>query len=389
RLASLNEDGDPSADGLAPASYKQYVEVSRKLLKVERQTAVQLRNQRRISDELLRELEHELDLSESKFAKRGSTTRSHPPSRFGDAAPPRGGRRNNRRRRCFTSIRAEFLHYIGSQRNHRSYIARIQRQHQRITLLGQLAELGNILLRHAQLHSLEAAGFVNRFGHFAQALCRGRRDRENGLGLAFGNVDLLLAVRFRLLDHLLLLTLRGVDRSIAHALGLQNHGTLLAFGAHLLFHGGQNIFRRRDVLDLITQHFYAPRITRLVEFADHRDVDMHALFEGAVQIDLSNLAAKRGLRQLRDREHVARNAVAGPRRVQHFQVKDPINADLYVVTRDTNLLGNVQGRFFQRVPVTDHIHKWSENVKTRPQNLLEFAQALDDVCILLRHDYRG
>ena len=67
RLASLNEDG---ADGLAPMFYKQYVEVSRKLLKIERQTAVQLRNQRRISDELLRELERELDLSESKFAKR-------------------------------------------------------------------------------------------------------------------------------------------------------------------------------------------------------------------------------------------------------------------------------------------------------------------------------
>jgi hypothetical protein len=37
---------------------------------IERQTAVQLRNQRRISDELLRELERELDLSESKFARR-------------------------------------------------------------------------------------------------------------------------------------------------------------------------------------------------------------------------------------------------------------------------------------------------------------------------------
>ncbi|HZR66978.1 MAG TPA: Na+/H+ antiporter [Terriglobales bacterium] len=74
RLASLNEDGGADgkpADGLAPAFYKQYVEVTRKLLKVERQTAVRLRNQRRISDELLRDLERELDLSESKFAKRG------------------------------------------------------------------------------------------------------------------------------------------------------------------------------------------------------------------------------------------------------------------------------------------------------------------------------
>jgi len=70
RLASLNEDDSSPADDLAPMFYRQYVEVSRKLLKVERQTAVQLRNQRRISDEVLRELERELDLSESKLAKR-------------------------------------------------------------------------------------------------------------------------------------------------------------------------------------------------------------------------------------------------------------------------------------------------------------------------------
>ena len=68
RLASLNEES--SIDGLAaPMSYNQYLEVNRELLRIERQTAIQLRNERRISDELLRELEHELDLSESKFAK--------------------------------------------------------------------------------------------------------------------------------------------------------------------------------------------------------------------------------------------------------------------------------------------------------------------------------
>lgn len=67
RLDSLNED--IGAGGSARTFYKNYVEVSRKLLKIERQSAVQLRNERRISDELLRELEHELDLSESKLAK--------------------------------------------------------------------------------------------------------------------------------------------------------------------------------------------------------------------------------------------------------------------------------------------------------------------------------
>jgi Na+/H+ antiporter len=68
RLASLSEDESLSGDGVGPEFHKQYVEVSRTLLKVERQTAVQLRNERRISDELLRELERELDLTESKFA---------------------------------------------------------------------------------------------------------------------------------------------------------------------------------------------------------------------------------------------------------------------------------------------------------------------------------
>jgi Na+/H+ antiporter len=68
RLASLSEDMTLSADGVRPGFHKQYVDVSRKLLKVERQTAVRLRNERRISDELLRELEHELDLTDSKFA---------------------------------------------------------------------------------------------------------------------------------------------------------------------------------------------------------------------------------------------------------------------------------------------------------------------------------
>jgi CPA1 family monovalent cation:H+ antiporter len=68
RLASWSEAGTLSGDGIGAEFHKQYVEVSRKLLDIERQTAVRLRNQRRISDELLRELERELDLTDSKFA---------------------------------------------------------------------------------------------------------------------------------------------------------------------------------------------------------------------------------------------------------------------------------------------------------------------------------
>jgi len=37
------------------------------LLKIERETAIQLRNRRRIGDDLLRQIEHELDLTEARL----------------------------------------------------------------------------------------------------------------------------------------------------------------------------------------------------------------------------------------------------------------------------------------------------------------------------------
>jgi len=67
RLATLGEDGSDSEDGIHADFYKRFIDVSRELLRVQRRTAVQLRNQRRIGDELLRELEHELDLDEARL----------------------------------------------------------------------------------------------------------------------------------------------------------------------------------------------------------------------------------------------------------------------------------------------------------------------------------
>lgn len=67
RLATLVEEGGSNADGADPTFYKRFNDLSRELLRVERETAVQLRDQRRISDELLREIEHELDLGEARL----------------------------------------------------------------------------------------------------------------------------------------------------------------------------------------------------------------------------------------------------------------------------------------------------------------------------------
>jgi monovalent cation/hydrogen antiporter len=47
--------------------YFRYLDLSRTLLEVERKAALRLRDEGRITDEALREMEHELDLSEARF----------------------------------------------------------------------------------------------------------------------------------------------------------------------------------------------------------------------------------------------------------------------------------------------------------------------------------
>lgn len=69
RIASLDEDED-AASRSGSHSYHRHNQLSGAALGVERQVAVQLRNQRRISDELLRALEYELDLSETRLLAR-------------------------------------------------------------------------------------------------------------------------------------------------------------------------------------------------------------------------------------------------------------------------------------------------------------------------------
>src|SRR5215470_14863799 len=68
RLATLREE---EAD-VRSARHRRFVELSRELLQVERRTAIRLRNEGRINDELLRQLERELDLAESRFLEGGA-----------------------------------------------------------------------------------------------------------------------------------------------------------------------------------------------------------------------------------------------------------------------------------------------------------------------------
>jgi CPA1 family monovalent cation:H+ antiporter len=67
RLASLTKEGN-EGDAMSNRELQRYRTIVGELLPLERKTAVRLRNEGRINDEVLRKIEHELDLSESRLA---------------------------------------------------------------------------------------------------------------------------------------------------------------------------------------------------------------------------------------------------------------------------------------------------------------------------------
>jgi NhaP-type Na+/H+ or K+/H+ antiporter len=66
RLASVSGDARDE-DKVHAEHYLQYMDLSRELLAFERQAALGLRDEGRITDEILREMENELDLSETRL----------------------------------------------------------------------------------------------------------------------------------------------------------------------------------------------------------------------------------------------------------------------------------------------------------------------------------
>ena len=67
RLASLKAE----ANSGEITDHERYMELSLETLRVERETAIRLRNEGRINDAVLRRIERELDLTESRLVSTG------------------------------------------------------------------------------------------------------------------------------------------------------------------------------------------------------------------------------------------------------------------------------------------------------------------------------
>src|ERR1700742_2601365 len=293
----------------------------------------------------------------------------------------RNGRRAGGRRRLSRDA--------GRHRDDGSQIGQIRGHYQGCADLRQLAELLHIFFADTQLHGFDAAAVRQCDAHLPQTL-RGRgRDGQNRLRLTFGFVDLLLLVGFGLFDHALLVAFRGIDLGVALAFGGQHDCAFLALGAHLLFHGGQHVLRRRDVLDFVAQYLHAPGGRCLVQLGNDIRDDGAARLERSIQLDFADLAAQRGLRQLRNRKSIVGDSVRGEVRVHHLHIQHAVHAHLDIVAGDADLLGDVDGDFLQAVLVGYALHEGHQDVKAGGQRTAVLAEVLDDVGALLRNHGGG
>ena len=93
--------------------------------------------------------------------------------------------------------------------------------------------------------------------------------------------------------------------------------------------------------------------------------------------------------KLGDRHDVVTGAVGSEFRVGDLEVDDAVNGKLGVVAGNTDLAGNVQRHFFQRVAVGDAVNERNQNVQTGGQRVVKSAEAFNDVNFLLWHDDKG
>jgi hypothetical protein len=116
---------------------------------------------------------------------------------------------------------------------------------------------------------------------------------------------------------------------------------------------------------------------------------VHPLLEGAVEVDLADLAPERGLRELADREKIVGDAVRRALGVHHLQVEHAVDVHLHVVLRDADLLRDVEGGLLQRVAVADRVDEREKDVEPGVERRAVAAEPLDDERALLRDDDRG
>ena len=164
---------------------------------------------------------------------------------------------------------------------------------------------------------------------------------------------------------MLLLTFRLVDGRVPLAFGRQNHRAFFPFRPHLFFHGVQDVLRRGDVLDFISEDFDAPGFRRLVEFVDDLRVDVGPLLECPVQIDFADFAAQVVWASWDNGEAVIADAVRGALGVETLRYRTPSTPTCTLSRVMQICSGMSMAVSLRECLYSNHIDEWNQNVESR------------------------
>ncbi len=279
-----------------------------------------------------------------------------------------------------------FLQHRHGRGDEAGGLAHVSRHDEGGARFGEVGISVQTLLGDLELHGFGAAGFLNGIGHDFQRVRGGVGHGLDGGGFALRIVDGRLLLPFRSRDEGLALAFGDVDGLLTRTFRGGDHGALFTLGGNLALHGVQDFVGRGEILDFVAQHLHAPGGGGIVERIHHAVIDELAFFEGLVEFELADHRAQRGLRQLGDGDDVVRRAIAGTHGVGHLEIQHAVHGELGVVFGDTDLAGHVERNFFQRVFVGHAVDEGNDDVQPRLQGGVVAAETLQNPGVLLWHD---
>ena len=225
------------------------------------------------------------------------------------------------------------------------------------------------------VHAADRVGLTLGNGQLPVAL--GVGNSPDCLGLALGLQDILLLDGLRSQDQGLLLALGAGDSRLTDPVGFEHDRPPGPLRLHLLVHGGHDVCRWVDSLDLDPDHPYAPLVGGVVEHQAQRHVDGVPGGQEAVQGHVADHVAEVGLGQLGDGHHEVGHVVDEPLCVGGLVVDDGVDGDRDVVL-GYDLLGWHVDDLFAHVHADERLDHRDDQLETRVGGRLVPAQLFDD-----------
>ena len=166
------------------------------------------------------------------------------------------------------------------------------------------------------------------------------------------------------------------------AFGIDDLGTSLALGLRLLGHCPFHAIGQRDIFDLHSRHFDAPRFGLSVDDFLQLEVDHITLCQQVIQRSLAQHAAQCGLRNKRSRLPKILDFNHRGNRIDNAEINHCIHRGRHIVARHDFLLRYID-RHDAQIHFDHFVHNGPQEDQTWPFGAEQFAQAENDAALVL------